>query len=175
MLWSLLDFTHGVGELRIDDLPAIEALISEAKRIADEPDAKSARLAEILQDQVPTLVFVTARETLTYLRHQLPDRWLAWCSGNRAGIGGTTLPRRDVLSWFGPAAPPMRDLPGVPRTLLTTDVSAEGLDLQEAGRVVHYDLPWTEVRLEQRNGRAARLGSNRAEVEIIRFLPGAAV
>jgi len=174
VLWSLLDLTQeGYGELRVDDLPAVEALISEARRMADAPDAKAARLGEILRDQVPTLVFVTARESLAYLRHQLPDRWLAWCSGQRAGIGGTALSRRDVLSWFRPAPPVMRDQPGVPRTLLTTDVSAEGLDLQEAGRVVHYDLPWTEVRLEQRNGRAVRLGSHRAEVEIVRFLPGA--
>ena len=90
VLWSLLDLTQeGFGELRVDDLPAVEALINEARRMADAPDAKAVRLAEILRDQVPTLVFVTARESLTYLRRQLPDRWLAWCSGHRAGIGGT--------------------------------------------------------------------------------------
>ena len=60
---------------------------------------------------------------------------------------------------------------GQPRTLVTSDVTAEGLDLQVAGRVVHYDLPWTDVRLGQREGRAVRRGSNRREVEIIRFLP----
>ncbi len=173
VLWSLLDLTREVGELRLDDLPAVEALITEARRMADQRDAKAVRLDELLRDQVPTLVFVTARETLSYLRRQLPDRWLAWCYGDHAGIGGTTLSRSDVLSWFRPEARSTRDLPGVPRTLLTTDVSAEGLDLQEAGRVVHYDLPWTEVRLAQRNGRAVRRGSRRAEVEIIRFLPGA--
>ena len=173
VLWSLLDLTREVGELRVDDLPAVEALITEARRSADLRDAKAARLDELLRDQVPALVFVTARETVSYLRRQLPDRWLAWCYGDRAGIGGTTLSRRDVLSWFRPEARRRRDLPGVPRTLLTTDVSAEGLDLQEAGRVVHYDLPWTEVGLEQRNGRAVRRGSRRAEVEIVRFLPGA--
>ncbi len=174
VLWSLMTLARQEGELRIDDLPAVEALICEARDMADARDPKAARLGELLQDDVPTLVFVTARETLTYLRQQLPIRWLAWCCGNRAGIGGATLPRRDVLSWFRPEARPSRDLPGAPRTLLTTDVSAEGLDLQEAGRVVHYDLPWTDVGLEQRNGRAARRGSRRAEVEIIRFLPGAA-
>jgi hypothetical protein len=52
-----------------------------------------------------------------------------------------------------------------------TDVAAEGLDLQRAARVVHYDLPWTPMRLEQREGRAVRLGSRHAEVEVVRFVP----
>ena len=49
LFWPLLDLAREVGELRIDDLPAVEALISEASRIAGEPDAQTARLAEILQ------------------------------------------------------------------------------------------------------------------------------
>ena len=60
---------------------------------------------------------------------------------------------------------------GRPRHLVVTDVAAEGLDLQRAARVVHYDLPWTPMRLEQREGRAVRLGSRHAEVEVVRFVP----
>jgi hypothetical protein len=54
---------------------------------------------------------------------------------------------------------------------VVTEVAAEGLDLRRAARVVHYDLPWTPMRLEQREGRAVRLGSARAEVEVVRFEP----
>ncbi len=112
-----------------------------------------------------------ARRSL-YLRRHLPDRWLAWCSGQGAGIGSTYLPREDVLRWFRPNAPDYPPgIPGRPTTLLTTDVTAEGLDLQGAGRVVHYDLPWTEVRIAQRDGRAVRRGSTRPVVDIVRFLP----
>jgi hypothetical protein len=42
------------------------------------------------------------------------------------------------------------------------------------GRVVHYDLPWTDVRLAQRDGRAVRRGAERTHVDIVRFLPGPA-
>jgi hypothetical protein len=58
---------------------------------------------------------------------------------------------------------------------VTTDVAAEGLDLQAAARVVHYDLPWTAVRIDQREGRAVRLGSPHAEIEIVRFEPPRAI
>lgn len=53
--------------------------------------------------------------------------------------------------------------------LLTTDLAAEGLNLQLAERVVHFDLPWTSVRIDQREGRAVRLGSDHPEVEIVEF------
>lgn len=176
LLWELMPTAEAGSELRLEDLPAVEALVDAVSRLAQEPDAKSARLAVLLDDRVRTLVFVTARETVTYLRRHLPDRWSAWCTGRLAGIGSTTLPRRDVLDWFRPGGP--ATLPGVagaPRTLITTDVAAEGLDLQAAGRVVHYDLPWTDVRMAQRNGRAARRGAERPEIEIVQFTPAAAV
>ena len=60
------------------------------------------------------------------------------------------------------------------RHLLVTDVAAEGLDLQRAARVIHYDLPWTPMRMEQREGRAVRLGSIHREVEVVVFRPPAA-
>jgi hypothetical protein len=52
-----------------------------------------------------------------------------------------------------------------------TDVAAEGLDLQRAARIVHYDLPWTPMKLEQREGRSVRLGSSHEDVEVLRFAP----
>ena len=48
--------------------------------------------------------------------------------------------------------------------LVTTDLCSEGLNLQDAGVVVHLDLPWTPARLEQRIGRIARVGSLHQEV-----------
>jgi hypothetical protein len=172
MMWSLLPGADAAGELCLDDLMALTGLLASAREAANRPDAKSIELAEVLHRDVPTLVYVTARETITYLRRHLPDRWLAWCSGQRAGIGATTLPREEVLRWFRPDAPPHPPgVPGRPKTLVTTDVTAEGLDLQGAGRVVHYDLPWTDVRLAQRDGRAIRRGSTHATVDVIRFLP----
>lgn len=55
--------------------------------------------------------------------------------------------------------------------LVTTDLAAEGLNLQRAGIVVHYDIPWNPVKVDQRNGRAFRIGQTRAFVRAIYFLP----
>lgn len=55
--------------------------------------------------------------------------------------------------------------------LICTDLAAEGLNLQRAGIVVHYDLPWNPVKIDQRNGRALRIGQVRDTVAAIYFLP----
>jgi len=55
--------------------------------------------------------------------------------------------------------------------LVCTDLAAEGLNLQRAGAVVHYDIPWNPVKLDQRNGRAWRIGQHRASVEAVYFIP----
>ncbi|HEY6842642.1 MAG TPA: helicase-related protein, partial [Thermoanaerobaculia bacterium] len=55
--------------------------------------------------------------------------------------------------------------------LVCTDLAAEGLNLQRAGTVVHYDIPWNPVKLDQRNGRAWRIGQTRDSIEAIYFFP----
>lgn len=55
--------------------------------------------------------------------------------------------------------------------VVSTDMAAEGLNLQRAGVVIHYDLPWNPVKLDQRNGRAHRIGQRRDSVEAVYFLP----
>jgi superfamily II DNA/RNA helicase len=45
------------------------------------------------------------------------------------------------------------------RLLITTDVLSEGLSLAGVATVVHLDLPWTAARIDQRVGRAARIGA----------------
>lgn len=55
--------------------------------------------------------------------------------------------------------------------LVCTDLAAEGLNLQRAGAVIHYDLPWNPVKLDQRNGRTWRIGQSRDSVQAIYFVP----
>jgi hypothetical protein len=54
--------------------------------------------------------------------------------------------------------------------LIATDLLGEGLNLQDAKRVIHYDLPWSP-RLAQRVGRIDRLASPHGHVTTATFLP----
>lgn len=169
VLWSMLAPGNEVGEPPVDDLPAVERLLEGCHRaVANEQDPKLEQLRQILADGVNTLVFVTARATVEYLRRRLAsDHLVGWCHGADAGIGSGRMAREQVLAWFRPERP---SWPGRrPTVLITTDVGAEGLDLQGASRVIHYDLPWTPSRLEQRVGRVHREGGLQPSVAVIRF------
>jgi superfamily II DNA or RNA helicase len=172
VLWPLIAEPAQAPELALDDLRPVRSLESGAREWASQPDAKCFMLRQCIADQKPTLVFAQSTATVRFLRHQLGRR-VAWCTGQACGLDGLRLPRDTVLDWFRKPARCADQAPLRPRLLVATDVAAEGLDLPLIQRVVHYDLPWTAVRLEQRSGRALRLGARHAEVEVIRFLPPA--
>jgi hypothetical protein len=170
VMWEVLPPHSGPEDLVFEDIPELDLLLRAAGAAESGPDPKADQLQAILDDQRPTIVFVCSRATVHHLRRRLrPTARIAWLTGAEAGIGGPRAHRSAVLSWFLPDAPTTAGLG--PRVLITTDVAAEGLDLHRAERVVHYDLPWTAVRLEQRTGRAARVGSRHREVAEVRFDP----
>jgi hypothetical protein len=174
MLWGLLPQTDGPVDLALGDLSRIDELIARLGELSEQDDPKLGRVRSLLGDGCPTIVFSVSRDTVGWLRHRLGPR-VAWCTGDRAGIGATRLPRRSVFCWFDAGAPDRRlalpDTRLAPAHLVSTDVAAEGLDLQGAARVVHYDLPWTPMRLDQRRGRVVRAGSPHQQVEIVRLDP----
>ncbi|HEV8150268.1 MAG TPA: helicase-related protein, partial [Gemmatimonadales bacterium] len=170
VLWPLLAEGLPASELALEDLEPAAALLAAARAWSEEPDAKAQTLREILADGKTSLVFTTTIATVRYLRRHL-GRGAAWCTGRAAGLDEATAEREDVLDWFRKAVLPGDGVLPRPRLLLATDVASEGLDLPLLQRVIHYDLPWTAVRLEQRSGRALRLGSLHRHIEVIRLLP----
>ena len=55
--------------------------------------------------------------------------------------------------------------------LITTDVLAEGVNLQQCCHIINYDLPWNPMRLVQRHGRIDRIGSQHKEVFLRTIFP----
>jgi hypothetical protein len=55
--------------------------------------------------------------------------------------------------------------------LITTDVLAEGVNLQQCRHIINYDLPWNPMRLVQRHGRIDRLLSTHKRVFLRTFFP----
>jgi SNF2 family DNA or RNA helicase len=132
-------------------LRAVEAAADEAARDETKMRALAAFLRRLHE---PAIVFTEYRDTL--------DRLHAWLTGS--GIpacllhGGLTLAeRRRAVALFERGG----------RTLLATDAASEGLNLHQTCRlVIHYELPWTPSRLEQRAGRVDRHGQLRRVHEV---------
>ena len=53
--------------------------------------------------------------------------------------------------------------------LVCTDSASEGLNLQECGALINYDLPWNPMRVEQRIGRIDRIGQRHSEITILNY------
>lgn len=152
--WELLPPAEGTP-LAIDDLDAVRGLRRHAETLAQRDDGRCGALRQLLSDATPTLVFCTRRATVRWLTSRLGNQRLAWCTGERAGIGPLVLPRAAVLDQFRGASAQASSSRWVPQHLVTTDIAAEGLDLRRLVRVVHYDQPWTDARMVQREGRTA--------------------
>ena len=175
VMWELLPSAADAWELALEDVGPLGTLVDTLGRAGNgesgvpPEDPRLDMLQRLLADDRPTVIFSAWRDTITWLRSalRLP---IAWCTGDRSGLGATRTSRGSALAPFQRAAGP---LPHEPRVLLASDVAAEGLDLHAISRVVHFDLPWTAMRLEQRAGRARRLGALHRSVDVIALEPAA--
>jgi len=131
------------------------AAIVEAAVWASRHESKAARLARLLSRiREPVIVFTEYRDTLVRLARSL--------SGHGPEVvsihGGMDALERDAV---------VRRFSEQCLWLLATDAAAEGLNLQARCRIViHYELPWSPTRLEQRCGRVDRIGQTRRVHEI---------
>jgi superfamily II DNA or RNA helicase len=132
------------------DAVSVREEMERLHALTDIHDASKRELLVNVLDDEPALIFTafaaTARELARHLRCGVVTA--------RDGVGDIERFRRGSID-----------------RLVATDLAAEGLNLQRAGVVVHYDLPWNPVKLDQRNGRAFRIGQQRSHVRAIYFLP----
>ncbi len=137
---------------------------------SNEETPKTRELERLLANRNgrKTVVFTTAVATALDLARRIGWRETAVVASGRAWIASGPIGIADVIDLFAPDAMG-KTVPPTSRnvsTLIATDLVSEGLNLQDADSIVHYDLPWTPLRLEQRLGRIARLHSIHRDVSV---------
>ena len=133
----------------------LAAVIAAARQAAAE-ETKISFLVRLLRRlREPVIVFTEYRDTLVRLSS------IVRSSGRRMLMlhgGMTTDERSEAQRSFNESG----DL------LLATDAASEGLNLHGRCRlVVHFELPWNPLRLQQRAGRVDRIGQRRRVHEIV--------
>jgi superfamily II DNA or RNA helicase len=161
-----------------DDLDQIAVFLEEARRFDPKHDDKLQKLVRLLRSKDLTdkkvLIFTEFADTARYLHRQLKE---AGIDGVGQVDSATKGSRADVIRRFSPyyngtssselAERGREEI----RVLVSTDVLSEGLNLQDASRIINYDIHWNPVRLMQRIGRVDRRMNPELEVRLVRDHP----
>lgn len=133
----------------LERIAALGALDTKRDRLV-------ARTKQLTGDGRAVLIFTGYSDTMVYLRDALVGAFgtsVASYSGEggalRSGNGWVSASKEVVTK-------ALRD--GTIKVLVCTDAASEGLNLQAAGALVNFDLPWNPSKVEQRIGRIDRIG-----------------
>ncbi len=160
------------------DLDQLISFIQETKRFKPENDDKLKKLIRLLNSKEletqKLILFTEYADTARYLKNQLKKSGI---KGLEEVDGSTARPRADIIKCFAPYY--NRTTSGALaeegkmeiRVLISTDVLSEGLNLQDSGRLINYDIHWNPVRLMQRIGRVDRRMNPDTEALILKDHP----
>ncbi|MBK7043810.1 MAG: DEAD/DEAH box helicase family protein [Rhodanobacteraceae bacterium] len=157
------------------DLDQIAAFLKELDKFKPSQDKKLQALIALLKKdpvlkQHKVLIFSEFMDTARYLKQQLID---AGIEGVDEIDSGTKADRGEVITRFSPyyngssSGRLAEEGKSEIRVLIATDVLSEGLNLQDATRLINYDLHWNPVRLMQRIGRVDRRMDPEIEAQIV--------
>jgi len=164
-----------------EDLDEIVRFLDATSRLTPDQDDKVRKLTRLLRTKDlsgrKVLVFTEFADTARYVESQLRS---AGIDGLARIDSGSKIDRAEAIRRFSPyyngsssAELTDRGLKEI-RVLVSTDVLSEGLNLQDATRLVNYDLHWNPVRLMQRIGRVDRRMSPETEERLRADHPEAA-
>lgn len=142
------------------DRASLETLIGLAEKAGATRSGKYAALREEftrigIGPKAPTRVVVFAERvaTLGWLQSRImadlkmTDRQVRVLHG-----GLSDVEQQEIVEEFKQESSPVR-------VLVTGDVASEGVNLHlQCHELVHFDIPWSLIRIEQRNGRIDRYG-----------------
>ncbi|MDE0115280.1 MAG: phospholipase D-like domain-containing protein [bacterium] len=167
------DVTEMLSEVFLD-LDQISQFLDLTSRFTAAQDDKLKKLTRLLNSKDlaghKVLVFTEFADTARYVARHLRE---AGIDGVEQIDGGSTVNRADVIRRFAPyynaSSSTELDASGDKeiRVLVSTDVLSEGLNLQDAGRLINYDIHWNPVRLMQRIGRVDRRMDPEVEARLV--------
>ncbi|GAA2573568.1 helicase-related protein [Pseudonocardia hydrocarbonoxydans] len=139
---------------------ALEQLAELTKAALEQPSAKYTQLLTHLREigvgktsPARAVVFAERVATLRWLHEHLPKDLGLPAGAVEIMHGGLADDEQQrIVDEF-------KQQNAAVRVLVTGDVASEGVNLHsQCHELVHYDIPWSLIRIEQRNGRIDRYG-----------------
>ncbi|MET3366939.1 UNVERIFIED_CONTAM: superfamily II DNA or RNA helicase [Jeotgalibacillus campisalis] len=164
LLESVKDRLKKVGEPKLPAEHKEHEALQRLKQLTEEslknPSAKYQELTAYLKDvgvgprsDMRAVVFAERVPTLRWLAQHLPKDLGLKAENVRILHGGLSdVEQQEIVESFKQEASPIR-------VLVTGDVASEGVNLHsQCHHLIHFDIPWSLIRVEQRNGRIDRYG-----------------
>ena len=157
---------NGTARGTAEDRDRLRALADQVGAIDTAAFSKYQDLLQLLRDLNWT--GKDARDRLVIFSERIATvAWLAARLREDLGLAEAQIARVDggsveadvrtqqVIEDFGQERSPIR-------ILIASDMASEGLNLHfQCHRLIHFDLPWSLLRFQQRNGRIDRYGQDR--------------
>jgi superfamily II DNA or RNA helicase len=163
-------------DVLIRHIDAVKALQERVRpHIARDTACRAALLRSVVSSPetkctIAFTTFASTAESLYAALRREPGIALLTSRGARTASGQRR--RAEVIEMLGPDAHARAaNASDAVRLVIATDVLSEGVNLQHADTIVHLDLPWTPAGLDQRVGRAARIGSRHRSVVVLGISP----
>jgi len=163
----ILGIENGTARGTHEDRDRLQALADQVSAIDTAAFSKYQALLSLLhdlqwqgQDKRDRLVIFSERiATVAWLSERLCQD-LGLVADQIARVDGGSVEAdihtQQVIEDFGQEYSPIR-------ILIASDMASEGLNLHfQCHRLIHFDLPWSLLRFQQRNGRIDRYGQDRS-------------
>lgn len=169
------------------EIQYLEELLRQFENTGE--DTKLSRFIQILRqeltDRESAIVFTQYTDTMDYLRDTLKELYGSQvaCYSGRGGelltVNSSPLTEQSSQQSTANSQPNWCLVPKEEikrrfrqdeiKILLCTESASEGLNLQNCGVLINYDMPWNPMRVEQRIGRIDRIGQRYPTVRIHNF------
>lgn len=156
----LKKLNKSTGPAQAREVEALERLLTLAEASLAGNSAKYARLLEYLRgigvspsSSERVVVFSERVASLGWLHAKLSKNLKLKPDQIKVLHGGLSdVEQQETVESFKQSSSPIR-------VLITGDVASEGVNLHsQCHELVHFDIPWSLIRIEQRNGRIDRYG-----------------
>lgn len=163
------------------DVQTLSEIYGKVADLGSEQDAKYQRLRNLLLAVKghKLLLFTYYKDTSRYLYRCLreDEKLLEELGHPTIRIADSEVTPKDrerIVEHFAPVVNDKPNIQGTEREidiLISTDVLAEGKNLQDCQYMLNYDLHWAPMRLVQRAGRIDRIGTPFDVLHILNFFP----
>lgn len=157
------DALHAMSLDMEEEISELENIIAVAKQAEfQHPDVK----VETLENTIDTLLNADRNQKIIIFTEFVATQEYLQRLLTAMGYSVTILNGRMSIEERNEALREFRDNTNV---FISTDAGGEGLNLQFSNIIINYDLPWNPMKIEQRCGRADRIGQTR-DVQIFNFI-----